>query len=838
MNPQEERKYWENLGVSFRRYNELWESKSRNTLKRHIDKAKSIEIQYMTSLFELQESSELENFIEDIEKGLPILCAFEFCKGKNKFIKEYCTNFDGIFEIIEIENPNLAVLKLYKNSPESLKNIFTYYFWRRTKTAQVFSPEVNIDKNHINKLKTKMNYITKYLSNHNLRKYSFVPFGILEKEPIFIFQIDRQTGDKIKRNIKGVIRDKSVSEFFLEFDIEKQKLKIKSKGKLSESITTNLIISIEKALDLKLFKYSEIIEEENYSYDRFQETLTNPDQVTENEIKVINLTLNKTKLPHGIPLELSRKSKGIDIRASINQLIENDLINLSDILHINYLYIDYENKQRKITVKELEDSGEILLKLDDSGLSEDESNNIKDKFLNQFGLPVDIPINPTEITKNFDKRAEYLLNSNTRLDPPRPIQIEDLRILKDKSLIRLQKLQRVKCLECGFGGIEKIETKYCTECEGKLRIIDEVIQVDPDKKGIKKYLIQLLTNEGLEISKKNAVRTFSGKKINLIEIRYGERKIFFYLSYESVNKKLLQYFQRASTPLFVIHMSHSFCRDLIDEKLFSQVRLSELINLGIEGFLDNFFSLKLDKQLTYCSAQISRSAIESAKNIELFLYKKKDYSYNDLEDDTFSILKDIFRNSEKWGKEFIGIAAPEGISGFTFGDDDRTFNVSFSWDCKFTEKDYYDINDLSEVRKARDYIKKAIYSPSLKSFSKKLNAYFIVTNSIKLEDFEKYSEKVLRIREVNKPTINLIDLDALFEFHRLYNVHYEELMTHYDTFLKHFFNTIVRKSKNTSFNYLNRQLITNIFKETLKSPIEIELLDTNGVRKSMEEDII
>lgn len=311
VNPQEERKYWECLGVSFRRYNELWESKYKNTLKRHIDKAKSIEIQYMISLFDLQESSEFENFIEDVENGLPILCALEFCKGKNKFIREYCTDFDGTFETTEIENPKLAVLKLYKNSPESLKNVFIYYYWRRTKTAQVFSPDVNIDKDHINKLKTKMNNITRYLSNHNLRKYSFVPFGILEKEPIFIFQIDRQTGDKIKRNIKGVIRDKSVSEIFLEFDIEKQKLKIKSQGKLSESITTDLITSVENALNFKLFKYSEIIEEESYSYDRFQESLRNPDQVTENEIKVINLTLNKTKLPHGIPLELSRKSKGL-----------------------------------------------------------------------------------------------------------------------------------------------------------------------------------------------------------------------------------------------------------------------------------------------------------------------------------------------------------------------------------------------------------------------------------------------------------------------------------------------------------------------------------------------
>ena len=242
--------------------------------------------------------------------------------------------------------------------------------------------------------------------------------------------------------------------------------------------------------------------------------------------------------------------------------------------------------------------------------------------------------------------------------------------------------------------------------------------------------------------------------------------------------------------------------------------------------------------MTYCNAQINRSAIESAKNVKLFLYDKKDYSYNDLEDDTFSILKDIFRNSEKWGKEFIGIAAPEGISGFTFSDNDRIFNVSFSWDCKFTENDYYEINNVNEVRKARDYIKKAIHSPSLKSFSKKLNAYFIVTNSIKLEHFERYSKKLLNIREENKPTINLMDLDALFELHRLYNVHYEELKTHDNTFLKNFFNTIVRRTQNTSFNYLNRQVIINIFEETLKSPIEVDLLDTSGVRKSMAEDII
>ena len=406
-------------------------------------------------------------------------------------------------------------------------------------------------------------------------------------------------------------------------------------------------------------------------------------------------------------------------------------------------------------------------------------------------------------------------------------------------MIRTQRLQRIRCSGCGFGRVEDIETETCTECGGELGKINDVIQVDPDKNGIKKYLNQLLTNEGLEIVNKNAVRTFSrNRKINLIGIKHNNRKIFIHITYEGINKKLLQFFQRAAIPIFIIHVGHSSSRDLIDENLFSQVKLSELVNLEIEGLLDNFFSQKLEEQLTYSNAQINRSAIESAKSIKGFLIDGEEYSYDNLEDDTFNILKEIFRNSEKWGKEFIGIPMPEGISGFTFSDVDRTFNVSFSWDCKFAETNTYNINDFNEVRKARDYIKKAIHSPSLKSFSKKLNAYFIISNNIKLEDFEKYSEKILRIREPNKPTINLFDLDALYDLHILYNKHNEEIKTRENTFLKHLFNTIIRIPKNASFNHINRQEIIKIFKDTLESPIEVELLDTGGVRETMEEDII
>ena len=838
MNSREEREYWESLGVSFRKYKERWNSQYKHALNRYIEKATDTEVQYLIFIFELKDSSELSNLIEDIETGLPVFCALEFCRDKKKFIKEYCSKFDNTFETVEKENPFLAVLKIYKKWPESLKNFLIYYVWRQTKTELVCIPDTNIEKEHFNKLKTKLNYITRYLSKHNFKKYRFIPFGILEDDPIYIFQIDRQTGDRIKRNIERVIRDKSVSEVFFELNIEKQQLKIKSKGKLSESIKRTLIISIEKVLNLKLIEYSEMIEEEKYSFDKFKEALSTPSINAESEMKITNLTFNRTKLPHGIPLELSKKSKQIDIKAAINQLIENDFISLSDILYINSLYISYENRQRKITVHE-EDSGEVLLKLHDSGLSEKDKNIIKNEFLNQFGLPVDIPINPKEITKNFDKRAEYLLNPNQRLDPPRPIQIEDLRILDEKKLTRTQKMQRVRCSGCSDGSIVSIETKNCLECGGELRKINDVIQVNPNKKGIKNYLIQLLTFENLEIGNKNTVRTIRRKgKINLIEIIYKDRKIFFYIAYDGVNKKLLQHFQRASTPIFIIHVGHSSCRDLIDEKLFSQVRLSELVNLEIEGIPDNFFSQKLEEQLTYSSNQINRSAIESAKKIKGFLIENEEYSYDYLEDDTFSILKDIFRNSEKWGKEFIGVPAPEGMSGFTFSDGDRTFNVSFSWDCKFTETDSYNINNSNEVRKARDYIKKAIHSPSLKSFSKKLNSYFIVTNNIKPDDFEKYSEKILKIRERSKPTINLFDLDALYELHTLYHKYNEDIIIRENTFLKYLFYAITKKPKNSSFKHLNRQEIINIFEKTLESPIEVERLDTGGVRVTMEKDII
>ena len=194
MNVREERKYWETLGVSYRKYKEQWQSNYKYALKRHIKNFNSVEVQYLLDLFELHDSPEFVNLIDDTDKGLAIFCAFEFCKGKNKFIKEYCFKFDGTFETIELENHNLAILKLYKTHPESLKNILIYYYWRRTKTAKVFSSDVKIEKNHIDKLRIKINSIASHLSKHNLKKYRFIPFGILDNEPIFIFQIDRQTG--------------------------------------------------------------------------------------------------------------------------------------------------------------------------------------------------------------------------------------------------------------------------------------------------------------------------------------------------------------------------------------------------------------------------------------------------------------------------------------------------------------------------------------------------------------------------------------------------------------------------------------------------------------------
>ena len=155
MNSREEREYWESLGVSFRKYKERWNSQYKHALNRYIEKATDTEVQYLTFIFELKDSSELSNLIEDIETGLPVFCALEFCRDKKKFIKEYCSKFDNTFETVEKENPFLAVLKIYKNWPESLKKFLIYYVWRQTKTELVCIPDTNIEKEHFNKLKVK-----------------------------------------------------------------------------------------------------------------------------------------------------------------------------------------------------------------------------------------------------------------------------------------------------------------------------------------------------------------------------------------------------------------------------------------------------------------------------------------------------------------------------------------------------------------------------------------------------------------------------------------------------------------------------------------------------------
>lgn len=91
--------------------------------------------------------------------------------------------------------------------------------------------------------------------------------------------------------------------------------------------------------------------------------------------------------------------------------------------------------------------------------------------------------------------------------------------------------------------------------------------------------------------------------------------------------------------------------------------------------------IRTKNAIAYAAQKAYQSMQQIAGNPSSF--SNANYSADDLEDDGYALLKDIFLNSVKWGKEKSGQAYPEGVFTFSYPKHGRDIeSYAFSFDFK------------------------------------------------------------------------------------------------------------------------------------------------------------
>ncbi|MBB2483573.1 hypothetical protein H5P36_25915 [Bacillus sp. APMAM] len=246
---------------------------------------------------------------------------------------------------------------------------------------------------------------------------------------------------------------------------------------------------------------------------------------------------------------------------------------------------------------------------------------------------------------------------------------------------------------------------------------------------------------------------------------------------------------------------------------------------------------KLKQRFKSYVANAASIASESLNKIlaEPVLIKTKKYSNKKFEDDIYAILKDLFPNSAKWGKEASGKALPEGIFAITHfqkGPTETEFKRVFSYDCKLNEDiEGYDLS-RAEQRKAAEYVNKLNDNDIIINFSdkKELTGHIFISNNFKESQFEnmqKYFYEHLEGESNAKPIF--LPLDVLMKLHKLYRDNYEHLSNSRNIFSKHLISIFSKE-------IITSEVVDAAFKKVLNKNVrEYNQLDTGAVTEFLDE---
>jgi len=812
-------------------WNRVYRAEFQKVLKRTDDKETLDRIGHFCGIEKISAEKVEKQILEDKSKAIELFTLYKFSQGKTPLIRDYLEkkNFS-----VDFKDAFNYVLDKYQTSQEDLVEIYIFSEWNKEKSGRIYPATVKIPKDYEEKIKSKKFKFVYNLSRktkRGRRGYKFKYGGSVSfpEESIFMFRM--QTSDTEKPDVTGMQRRRDMRGIFFAVNRKKNTVEIKISNRRVQDILQNVI---EDVLDIKL--RSLVLEEGKFNLKKFFSGILA--EKSGDKIKILNMELRKTKLRPAVPLVISKKSFGADITPILEEFKDNAIIDLrDDILSIKSFWIEYSQIKRKVKIKEQVDYS-IRLELNDKGLSIDKIQEITQKFHEQFGMPLNVDLPPNDIAKNRVSIIEYLL-SDPQTYNLKEFHLEELKQLEDKGIINLSEINEYKCPACDNIFKESDDLK-CPECEEMGELFYRKPKIDINEKGLRDYISNILKAEGFSVYRDTLRRKIGGKTLTLMKASLDEGEVYLFVASSHVTKSLINDFQQSYMPVLIIHTGSSINTNLIEEKLFTQIKLSEVYFLDSEGKLpSDYFKDRIEKQIRYSHELISKNARNSCDTLKALHANPGKYTDTDLEDSVYGIIKQIIVNSDQWGNKKRGKRIPDGLGCFLFSKSGRTYRRSVGWDCKLTTKDHPEINE--EASKFRDYIHRLRTSPELRSYCKGLSFFAIISNRVAPDKFKTLAKTLNNMRKW-KGTVILLNINALVALHELYNKFHHEISKNRDIFYNEFLLTLnggkayIRSKDKEYFSYVSEDEIGEMFTSFLKKTSS-DKADVTKVREYMESDI-
>ncbi|SEJ43976.1 hypothetical protein [Bacillus thuringiensis] len=842
-------KFWRSVGVSIDLINELSTSDIGIRFKSMLNNVTINELSELATLLnvdlkDVNKKEQAECFNEvPINSQKEIILLREFLNRKKRTVIRYynyvSTNSD--YETIFKHSQVCQLYQLFNNDHIHIIQIYTWHNWNSKGTGIQFSLSKKVSFDKAYKIPTE--YATDFVDDmytysNRENKYKVFSFGKHEKEKLVVM-LYRQINDASRPDFDEPFRNKEVVSIMFQIDVTAGLLEIRSKfQKEKEGIKKY----IEKTFDTSLTE----IKPEVFNQYQPEKVISAVLEGTPPENKeVLDFMVNKVVF-RSSPLinspSLTFELKNGDVLPSIKDAYTRECIDLESIKDIESISFKTSKVSRTIRSTVLED-GNIIFSLDDSGIEQETKNDIEEKFLFKFGIPLNKLVSNSKFTVGKADLTDYLMTISLKKAFTDIEQEIFGRLIQDKIIFEGSEII-ISCENSNCDYTESIssELKECPSCGNPKLRKDGYSSVNISIKSVQGFVKELIKSfcntTDWELSK-DTEKTYYKSKYKFINLdnRQTNESLQILIHQGAIQNRVLEKINRSLTPTVIVFVGMLEKNiQKYDNNCIFPINFGRVYNMeNPEEFFEKIYESIEHRAKSYLSSVAAKS-LEILENLPKPELIGKSYSPSDFEDDVFNILKDLFPNADKWGNKMSGKEVPEGIFALSYtvteGGEDKQHQYVFSYDCKLNKNtNGYDLSK-GEQRKAFDYVEMLNQIRHITKFSnkKQLSAHIFISNNFDTNNYETMARHFYSKLPSGYDTRPIfLPIKVLTFLHSEYRKNHQKLYNARNIFMENLHKILI-----TDKLVVEKDDIEELMEEALDEKLaDYSVMDTVKVRKNV-----
>lgn len=850
-------KYWKEIGVKADSINEYDDQTVNNNIQSIFSDSSESEVKDIIELFEsntIEKASISDLLGLHIDRKRLLLFLRDFQNRRKRSIKEYYNDFMKRRENGKIIASSVLamLLHLYTLSPKYLIELYTLHLWSYKSTGSLYALSKKISEEKTKKIATEIGFQDKltndlYKASKETNKYRVFSYAYIEKEKMVIL-LYKQVNDAPRPDFVEAIRNRDVTHVLFSLDLKNSTFEIKNTTGFESTALKEYIEFTFNAL------LTPVTEDrfDNYKPDKFMNAFISGESATDEKVEdfLVNRIVFRESLLKNTP-ELTLSLNNIDIWPSIKDAYERDIINLKSIKDISSLTISTAKTSRVIR-SIIQDNGDVIFTMDDSRLSVDQKRIISEKFFKKFGVPLNTPIANDKFVDGRADKVDYVMGQVSMENINSP-ELEF--ILDELTTNELLKKSGCKVLSCKNKSCNYEESlddavdfpNECPDCDSDIKITEQVfisVNFSNAVTYVKKRLRDFCNNGEWDFKNDSKVTMYK-KEFKLINLENQKNDLLQVLvTEETLPRKIINRITKMMTPTLLVFIGKQYSTlETYNSNCILPINFGKLFNIGEQEFYKMFLEIHDNLQIRLKSfmSTAADKAFESLKKSDFLRNVRdieKDYGAQEFEDDVFAIIKDLFPNAEKWGKELSGKPVPEGIFAVSYrnevGNRKNEYRRVFSYDCKFTRKETgYDL-EKSEQRKAVDYVDRLNNVTLITRFSdiSQLSSHIFISNHFNASNIETMVDHFYQTlgEDYNARPIFLPN-DVLCHIFSKYRQFYEQVNNSRNIFLEN-----ISKLLSTDKTVITKEMVDVVFDDALDEDVsEIRVLNTKKVTTVLKQ---